>query len=310
VALPPGVATLLSDRFGAVDGGVRTPESAFSSSVAGVVDTAAGSVFVKASPSGSWMAADYAVEATVLRALPAAAGAPAVLDLLDDGRWRVLCVTVVEGRRPAQPWSGPVAGRVVAAYERRSLLLDPAPSGCAGLRSVADLIGGTPRFRVWRDLVAGRVRSVTTADLDPWCRAHLRRLADLEGRWAGATAGAALVHFDPRADNILVHGDDVRLVDWSRACLGAPWVDLATLAPAMQADGHDLTGALSHGPVLSGVSPWRVDAYLAALAGYWLDVGTAAPDAASNASSDAALRDFQRRSARGALALLRHRLDA
>jgi hypothetical protein len=61
-----------------------------------------------------------------------------------------------------------------------------------------------------------------------------------------------------------------------------------------------MTAVLERHPPLSADDRSHVDAYLAALAGYWLDI-CSTPD--PNAP-----RDFQQRSAAGALELLRRRL--
>ena len=44
------------------------------------------------------------------------------------------------------------------------------------------------------------------------------------------TAGDRLVHWDARADNILLRDDQAVLLDWAWACRGAPWLDTLLLA--------------------------------------------------------------------------------
>lgn len=280
---------------------VTVPKSLFSASVAGRVETAGGEVFIKAAPPNSWMAADFRVEASVLPGLPTGVFAPSLLGLLEDEEWVVLCLTVVDGRHPAQPWRDEDLRRVVTSYQHRAVLLDPAPTGCSTLRTVAELIDSTPKFRVWRDVAAGVERGLPLSDIDPWCRDNLPLLAALEGDWVQATRGQALVHFDPRADNQLIHpSGQVWVIDWSRSCRAGAWVDLVTLACSAQGDGHDMTTALTHGSLADQNVASRIDAYLAALAGYWLEV-SATPD-------PRAPRSFQQRSGRGAIELLRRRL--
>jgi hypothetical protein len=154
---------------------------------------------------------------------------------------------------------------------------------------------------VWRDLLSGLGRGVDLVSLPRWCEQNLELLASLEARWVEASVGSALLHFDPRADNQLIDDVALWLIDWSRSCRGAPWVDLVTLACSLHADGHDMSAALEHQPVPGPAQAHQVNAYLAALAGYWLEV-SATPD-------PHAPQRYQRRAARGAVALLRHRLS-
>lgn len=55
--------------------------------------------------------------------------------------------------------------------------------------------------------------------------------------------GTALLHADLHAGNLLVDGDRCRVVDWSMACQGAPWVDVALLIPRLIDAGHTPTAA-------------------------------------------------------------------
>ena len=70
-----------------------------------------------------------------------------------------------------------------------------ADAGAAGrLRALASSAAG-PSWPPWTGRPPG---------LDPWARAHLDRLAELESGWPAACAGPTLVHGDVRSDNVLL----------------------------------------------------------------------------------------------------------
>ena len=59
----------------------------------------------------------------------------------------------------------------------------------------------------------------------------------MEAAWAAHAGGATLLHADIRADNLLVTGGGVVVVDWPRACRGAAFVDVVPLAPSVTMQG-------------------------------------------------------------------------
>ena len=85
-----------------------------------------------------------------------------------------------------------------------------------------------------------RLAGAPLPGLDDWSRRHLEQLAALDALAPDATAGTHLVHVDTRTDNVLLAAsgprDDV-VVDWPGAALGAPWIDLVGLLPALHLDG-------------------------------------------------------------------------
>ncbi|WP_425581795.1 phosphotransferase family protein [Streptosporangium vulgare] len=50
--------------------------------------------------------------------------------------------------------------------------------------------------------------------------------------------GPTLLHADLHAGNLLVDGGRCQVVDWSMACRGAAWVDVALLVPRLVDAGH------------------------------------------------------------------------
>ncbi len=104
-------------------------------------------------------------------------------------------------------------------------------------------------------------------------RARLDELLQLESRWPESVEGGSLVHLDVRADNVLLTDDRVFFVDWPAASVGAPWIDLVAMLPsvAMQG-GPDPDEVWRAHPLSRGVDDDRVDAFLAAIVGYFAHV--------------------------------------
>ena len=101
----------------------------------------------------------------------------------------------------------------------------------------------------------------------PW-RNRVDELVDLERRWPAAGAGASLLHFNVRADNVLLTDARVHFVDWPWAAVGARWLDLVAMLPsvAMQG-GPDPESAWHAHPFSRGVDADAVDAFIAGFAG-------------------------------------------
>ena len=109
-----------------------------------------------------------------------------------------------------------------------------------------------PRFPRGRELRACSGSSTKTAGLR-WClrtsRAPCRSCRGRRPNWEAAAEGPTLVHADLRADNDLLTGDRVVVVDWPWACLAAPWFDLVAMLPSVRAmkAAHHPVGAGEHG---------------------------------------------------------------
>lgn len=209
-------------------------------------------------------------EARVVAALPASAPAPRLLWEYDEGEqgWVMLVFEDVEGRTPAIPWRGDDLDRVVEALIALSSLLTPSPIAApsAGERFALSIRG-------W-----DRLREDPPPDLDPWSRRHLDLLADLEAAAPEAARGDTLLHFDIRADNLLLTPDRVVIVDWPHACIGAAWIDLAGFLPsvAMQG-GPPPEQVFGRHPAARAADPHAVSAVIAALAGYFMYRGSLPP---------------------------------
>lgn len=209
----------------------------------------------------------YRREIEVMSALPGSVPAPRLRWSFDDGDWVMLVLDDVEGTMPVQPWDRRQFARVLAALEVLSDALTPAP--ITAMSIVDDL---ADNFRSWQTISADED---LTGRLDPWARANLARLVELESGWAAAAAGETLCHADLRADNLLLTADGadgaVMVVDWPYAVTAAPFVDALLFLPSVAA-----TSSIDPQQAWTGFRPARaadpdaVNAVLAAVAGDFL----------------------------------------
>jgi aminoglycoside phosphotransferase (APT) family kinase protein len=233
-------------------------------------------------------------EARVAASLPPETPAPKFLFCRDDGDWVALVFEDVDGHEPELPWRGDELERVLEALAELAAALTPAPIEAPPLTERYGEL-----FRGWRSLVDEEPQG-----LDSWAADRLETLAELESRWEDASAGETMLHADIRADNVLLTEDRVVFVDWPHVCLGAAWVDLLAFLPsvAMQA-GPKPWELFDDHPVARNADPERVNAVLAALAGFFVHRSTMPPPPGLPT-----LREFQRAQGAESLAWLRRRL--
>lgn len=202
-------------------------------------------------------------EGEVLGVLPSTVPAPKLLGVVDDGDWVALIIEWVDGRMPDARRPADVA---------RSLdLLDRVTSQSqeVKLAGIAPFAEAHPRLMGhWI-----RLRDDPPDGLDDWSRRNLDRLGELDALALQAAEGTHLVHIDVRTDNMVLadagEAADV-LVDWPGAALGAPWVDLVGLLPALHLDGGPPpTEVFAERAVGRAADSQAVDAYVAGLAGYF-----------------------------------------
>jgi aminoglycoside phosphotransferase (APT) family kinase protein len=153
---------------------------------------------------------------------------PRLRGTVHQGPWTALVLDDVPGRQPALPWRAAELDQVVTALDRIAATLTPAP---VDVPAAADRLGA--EFTGWRTLAAGPV----PGPLDPWSRARLDQLAEVEATWTEHAAGDTLLHADIRADNLLLTDNGVVVVDWPWACRGAAIVDLVLFAPSVTMQG-------------------------------------------------------------------------
>jgi aminoglycoside phosphotransferase (APT) family kinase protein len=200
-------------------------------------------------------------EARILAGLPAAAPAPRLLWSYDQRGWVALALQDIEGRHPFEPWTAADLALVVKTYTKMAADLTPSPVA----------VDWTAAHGFEQDINGWKVallRSETR--LDPWCLKHLQRLADLEARAPQAADGETLLHFDARADNLLIADDRLYVLDWPWARTGAWWVDLVGMAPSVAMQGGPDPESFLSRLDLRGVPKDAIDAVVCSLAGYFV----------------------------------------
>jgi hypothetical protein len=261
--LPPEVRGALEKRMGGRVVEAATQPQGFSPGLAARLRLDDGRrVFVKAvSGAANPDTPDiHRREARVLAAMPAAAPVPRLLWTYDEVGWVALGLEDVEGRHPHEPWTEQDLSLVLATYEKLARELTPSPIDVKQTAAV----GFERHINGWRvALERGETR------LDPWCLKHLKNLAALEARAPAAAEGRTLLHFDARADNLLIAGDRVYVLDWPWARTGAWWIDVAAMAPSIAMQGGPPPEAVLSRLDLGAVPKADVDAVVCTLAGYF-----------------------------------------
>jgi aminoglycoside phosphotransferase (APT) family kinase protein len=200
-------------------------------------------------------------EARIVADLPASAPVPRLLWTYDEAGWVALGFEDVDGRHPGAQWTVSYLTLVVDTLKKMATDLTPSPVATEATASEAFEHG----VNGWRSaLMKGEHR------LDPWCLKHLARLADLESLAPAAAAGETLLHFDTRADNMLIAGDRVFVLDWPSARIGAAFVDWLIMAPSVAMQGGPRPDQFMSRFDLSGISTQRFDAILCSAAGYFV----------------------------------------
>ena len=265
--LPLGVRAAVEDVLGSRVVDAVSQPGGFSPGSADRVVTADGRrAFVKA-VSGSLKVMSPVLhrrEITVSAALPPSPAVPALLGSHDDGDWVALVLADVDGRHPRVPWDPAELEAVRSALE--VVAAAPLTDGLAGLSGTG--AGFAEDFAGWH-----RLRADPDPGLEPWCARHLDRLVEVADRGEAALAGDQLVHGDVRADNLLLRPDgSVVVVDWPWATRGAAWFD--RLALLVNVGLYDADAPLEdlRTAWLPEVEAADVDAVLAGLAAYFVDV--------------------------------------
>jgi aminoglycoside phosphotransferase (APT) family kinase protein len=248
-----------------------TQPGGFSPGVAARLRLADGrGMFVKAI--GSDANADSPVfhrrEARIVAALPAHVPVPRLLWSHDDGEggWVVLVFEEADGHHPRQPWQSDELQQVLDALAELSARLTPSPLAVSEVRSASR--------RVERNICGWqRLQSDPTevlSGLDDWSRRNLAALAELESRAPAAVDGNTLLHFDVRADNVLLGGKHVWFFDWPHASVGAAWFDVVGLIPSVTMQGGPPPEEVfERYPGSHLADPEAVTCAVAALSGYF-----------------------------------------
>ena len=256
-AVPEHVRGEVEASLGSPVVSARTQVGGFSPGAAVRVVCADGSrAFVKAC--GSDLNPDTPdlnrAEIRALELMPPSVPHARLLSAYDDGVWVVLVLEDVDGRRPAVPWTEPDVARVAATLE--SVAATRAPSKLPRFAEAADLLDA------W-DLIHADPSGLPVALLD-----RVPEMLDRQQLAREVTAGDRLVHWDARADNILLRDDQAVLLDWAWACRGAPWLDTLLLALDFRIQGGpDADVFLAASPLTGDVPGEHLASVVAAAAG-------------------------------------------
>ena len=205
-------------------------------------------------------------EATIAAALPPSVPAPRFLWSYEDGEWVALAFEDINGRHPTLPWRLEELDRVLVAISALIAGLTPSP---IELITIAERLHD--HFRGWRRLAEAPTDHDPLDGLDPWAQRNLERLADLESGWEGASVGETLLHFDLRADNILITEDRVIFVDWPHAARGAGWLELAQILPSIAMQGGPMPWEIFDRHPLGRAAPAEfVPPVVAAISGFFI----------------------------------------
>jgi aminoglycoside phosphotransferase (APT) family kinase protein len=262
--LPPDVRAALEQRLGARVVEASTQPAGFSPGLAARLLLADGRrAFLKAVSEGANPDAPdmHRREARIVAALPTSAPVPRLLWTFDQGGWVALCFEDIDGRHPHQPWTESDLQLVVRALKALSAALTPSPIEVEA--TAADAFSGE---------INGWAKAFERGDdrLDDWCRRNLERLAALEAEAPDLVGGDTLLHFDARADNLLIAGDRVYVVDWPWARMGAAWVDWLAMAPSVTMQGGPEPEEFMAMFDLRGAPVHAMNAALCSMTGYFV----------------------------------------
>lgn len=213
----------------------------------------------------------YRREAEIASQLPAGVPFPALVEHWETEGWVALLFEDVDGANPELPWEHDQLVRVLDAVGIMAMALTPSP---LVVRPAATALG----TRHWQDLIRDPVRLAQLERCSAWASEHVALLAELEASAPAAFSGETLLHFDLRADNIVLTSSEVYIVDWPHAAVGAPWVDLAYFLPSVAMQGGPAPQDLfwSH-PLSITASRDDVLRVMAVFTGYMLGSATMPP---------------------------------
>lgn len=250
---------------------VESQPKGFSPGVAARLETADGRrVFVKAvGPEPNHTAPLFhRREAQIAALLPASAPVPRLLwshDDQEDTGWVTLMFEHIEGKHPAQPWQTDELKRVLDALARLSAALTPSPLPDGAVPTASERF--SKHLRGWQFL-QGQPDMV--ARLDEWSARYLAEMAEIESRVDDAVKGNTLIHLDIREDNLLLTDEQVWVIDWPHACVGAAWLDLICFVPSVTMQGGPAPESIiaAH-PTMAAANQDAVTAAIVPLAGFF-----------------------------------------
>jgi hypothetical protein len=180
------------------------------------------------------------------RAFPElAAFGPTYRGSIARGDWKMLVLDWIESAFDVPPWSEPRLGAVLQALARFHA---GTPSRAAAMLERAEefaLFNVFNRPRGWATLATDRSARERFLSLfaEPeaaasWFAAQSPTLVEHEASSTSIGGPRAWVHQDIRSDNLLFNEpDQVRFVDWPFLAFGPVVMDVAFLAPSVEAEG-------------------------------------------------------------------------
>jgi hypothetical protein len=197
-------------------------------------------------------------ELRALAVLPPHVSAPRLLASYDDGDWVVLVLEDIDGHRPEVPWVGSDVAAMSVAL--RVLATTQAPEQLPRFADAVNMLTS------WDEVTAD------PAGIDGVLLDRLPEMIAAQSLAREVTRGDALVHWDARADNVLVRDGVAVLLDWAWACRGAPWLDSLLLAMDFRIQGGpDADDFLRDSDVAGDVDPGRLRSVVACMVGVWAD---------------------------------------
>jgi aminoglycoside phosphotransferase (APT) family kinase protein len=262
-ALPEAVRAWVATELGSPVVEAATQAGGFSPGVAARLVCADGRrAFVKAvgEPLNPHSPRLHRKEIRLAAVMPEDPALPRVLAAYDDGTWVALLLEDLQGRHPRLPWTPAELARVLDTLTGLAPLLDPSPLP-------ADEVGDIRQELVEMESAWPELAATPPADLDPWTRRHLDRLAERAA--TPIASGTALLHVDLRADNMLLTTDGrVCLFDWAQARVGPGWIDPLLLMLEVEAHGgHDVDEIIATHPLTRDVDPGQVTQVVLAVSG-------------------------------------------
>lgn len=210
----------------------------------------------------------HRAEAAVTALLPAGVPAPGFIGAVEHEDWIALVLEDVEARHPSTPWKKRELEAVLDALQALAEVEVPADLPLADLVAEVRADGSS-----WRSVDVDALPELPYG-LDTWLRVHVEEVMDAAARAPGDVRGDRLVHFDTRADNILLRADGgVVFVDWPWAARGVPWFDaLLLLVNVRYYDAaFDPEALISRHPVFTDMPADAATRVLAAYAGLFLE---------------------------------------
>lgn len=268
--LPIALRDAIENRLGAAVESATNQNGGFSPGLAARIRCVDGRrAFVKAvgTPQNPDSPGMHRREAKVAAALPSSVPTPRWLFTVDerygDDEWVAVGYEEIDGTMPATPWREDQLALVMDMLVELARTLTPTP---------------LPELRTAREALSDpllayrRLLDDPPDDLDPWERRHLVALAEVSEGSLDVVDGDTLVHYDMRADNLLITPDrQVRVVDWPHAMRGAHWLDVAGFVVNMELYGQDPEALLTTSPLVDGVPREHITGFAAGLAGMWAE---------------------------------------